>query len=221
MDIHEHGAPHSANEIACNIWQFGSLSKWHLLEKIFWSPFSSRLGLNYCQNKDINWFYIAWNAWPLDKICVPAISSIFKCLFLLNSCNFWSFQDAKGRKMVLKSLNVYVRSHPLSQMSFYVSRHRLPVRTLEAAIPLALWKVSLRWHSAGCCQIQTTQCNSLDLILMRLPPEFSHRCAGSPEQSLFAYMIRSLSHDLAKIVLLWVWDKLWLEILFYEGWSKK
>ena len=39
---------------------------------------------------------------------------------------------------------------------------------LEAAIPLVRWKVNLRWPWTGCRQIQTTQWNSLDLILMRL-----------------------------------------------------
>ena len=34
---------------------------------------------------------------------------------------------------------------------------------------LARWKVNLRWPSTGCRQIQTTQCNSLVLILMKMP----------------------------------------------------
>ena len=55
----------------------------------------------------------------------------------------------------------YVKRH-------YVSRHLLPVQNLEAAFPLARWKINLRWPSSGWRQIQTAQCNSLVLILMRL-----------------------------------------------------
>ena len=104
----------------------------------------------------------------VGKFCLPAITSTFKSFFRLNSFSFWSFRDSKGRKMALTSLNVYTTSHLLRQTSFYILCHGLPVKILEAAVPLGRWKVSLRWLSMGCCQIQTTQCNSLDLILMRL-----------------------------------------------------
>ena len=132
-------------------------------EKIIWSPFSSRLRMI----KDINWFYLTGNAWDEDRFWSAVIPNIFKSLFLSDVCNFWSFQDDKGRETGLMSLNVYTTSHPLCQTLFYISRHELPVSTLEAAIPLARWKVSRRWPSTG-CQIQTKQCNGLDLILMRL-----------------------------------------------------
>ena len=72
--------------------------------------------------------------------------------------------------MALTSLNVYTTSHPLRETSVYVSRHGLPVWALEVVIPFAHWKVSLRCPSTGCRQTQTTQCNGLDLILMRLTP---------------------------------------------------
>ena len=63
----------------------------------------------------------------------------------------------QGRKMALTSLNVYTTSHPIHQTSSYVSCHWLPVWILGAAIPLARWKVNLRWPSAECRQIQITQ----------------------------------------------------------------
>ena len=103
-----------------------------------------------------------------SQILLTCDPQYFQWRVSLNSCIFWSFRDGKTGKMTLTSLNVYTTSHPLHQRSLYVSRHWLPVRILEAAIPLARWKVNLRRPSMGCCQIQTTQWNSLHLILIRL-----------------------------------------------------
>ena len=134
---------------------FGSavfFSKWLLPEKIIWSTF---------------FFDSEWNIAKI-KILTDSVShevcDLLTCNpqyfqdLVLNFCNLWSFQEGKGRKMALTSLNVYT-SHPLRQMSFYISRHGLPVTVLEAAIPLVHWKVNLRWPSVGCHQIQTMQCN--------------------------------------------------------------
>ena len=59
----------------------------------------------------------------------------------------------QSRKMALTSLNVWTASHPLRQMSLYISRHWPLGQILEVAISLACWKVSLRWE---CRQIRTT-----------------------------------------------------------------
>ena len=65
----------------------------------------------------------------------------------------------------------------------YVKRHftfqpLATVQMLEAVIPLTCWKVNLRWPSIGCRQIQTTQWNNLDLILMTVAQP--QPCSPSP-----------------------------------------
>ena len=94
MNIHEHGVPHSANEIAHNIWQFGFDTA---LGRKF-GCFSCRLRMKRSSNLDIDWSYIAWNVWHAARFCLPAIPSTVKGVFLLNFCIFWSFWDGKDRK---------------------------------------------------------------------------------------------------------------------------
>ena len=100
-----------------------SFWKWHLpLEEnlvAIWVQFSCRLRMKCCSasDKDINWFCITWNAWHVAKLCLPAIPSTVKSVFLLNSCNFWSFLDAKAGKWS-KRLWMFKQHH-----IHYVTRH--------------------------------------------------------------------------------------------------
>ena len=131
-------------------------------EKI-WSPFSCGLRIK-CGTKQRYWLILH------HMKCISSSQISFTCdpqyfqeriLFKL------LFQGGKAGKMAVTSLNIYTTSHPLVRCH-YVSRHWLLVRSFEAAIPLAHWKVNLRWHTTGCRQIQTVQCNILVLILIRL-----------------------------------------------------
>ena len=103
-----------------------------------------------------------------SQILLTYNSQYFQGVFLLNSCIFCSFRDGKTRKMVLTSLWMLHNVTSVTSNFPLTSGHWLPVWILEAAISLARWKVNLRLPSTGCRQIQTTQWNSLDLILMRL-----------------------------------------------------
>ena len=93
MNIHEHGVPHSANEIVRNI--SSSVMTLHWEEN--WSPFSCSLVIKCGSNKYIDWFYITWNAYHISKFRLPAIPSTFKSVLLLNYCSFWLFV-MEGRK---------------------------------------------------------------------------------------------------------------------------
>ena len=68
MNIHEHEVPHSANEISCNIWQFGNDV---CLEKRIGSPFSCWCKMKYLSYKDTDWFYFTWNIWYIAKVYPP------------------------------------------------------------------------------------------------------------------------------------------------------
>ena len=89
----------------CRIWQHRVEGRLRLtfnlmnssvmtLKKIF-SPFSCRLRMKCSSNTDIDWFYIAWNAWHASRFCLPALPSTFKGVSYLNSYISDHFETAR------------------------------------------------------------------------------------------------------------------------------
>ena len=102
------------------------------LEKILWSPFSSRLRLTYNQNKDINYFYI--------MKCITCIQN-------LRTCNFQHFQElVPFRSLQFLIISRWLRHENGANVS--VCLHNVRSGTSNVILCFAPWTTGSKFGSS-------------------------------------------------------------------------